>query len=77
MMFALWFLVEHLRIYNSVLLLRFECDGKLSFLNVNINQLQNGSSKYQFFRKPTHTNRYLDFASNHPLSHKKELLSAH
>ena len=40
------------------------------FLDISIVRAANGSFRTSLYRKPTHTNKYLDFLSNHPLSHK-------
>ncbi|XP_072044704.1 uncharacterized protein [Amphiura filiformis] len=35
---------------------------------------ENGSVSFQIYRKPTHTNQYLNFASHHPLQHKLDVV---
>ena len=35
-----------------------------------VSKLTNGTFEIKLYRKPTHTNRYLDFNSNHPLCQK-------
>ena len=47
-----------------------ESDGKLPFLNVLLRHNPDGSVSTTVYRKPSHTDRYLDFASHHPLAHK-------
>ena len=47
-----------------------ESDGKLPFLDVLLRHNPDGSVSTTVYRKPTHTDRYLDFASHHPLAHK-------
>ena len=69
-------MLKHLNTIESSIqfTVEVECDGKLPFLDVNINQLPDGSVKTSVFRKPTHTNRYLNFASHHPLSLKRAVV---
>ena len=47
-----------------------ESDGKLPFLDVLIVQNEEGDVKLQIYRKPTHTNQYLNFSSHQPIEHK-------
>ena len=46
-----------------------ELDGKLSFLDTLITR-NNGSLFINVYRKPTHTDRYLDYKSHHDKQHK-------
>lgn len=48
-----------------------ECDACLSFLDVRVRREADFTLSTQVFRKPTSTNRYLQFDSHHPLSHKR------
>ncbi|XP_072028555.1 uncharacterized protein [Amphiura filiformis] len=45
-------------------------NGQLPMLDVMVKREENGSLSFQIYRKPTHTNQYLNFASHHPLQHK-------
>ena len=47
-----------------------EKDGCLPMLDVLVERKGNGSLEFDVYRKPTHTNQYIDFASHQPLSHK-------
>ena len=47
-----------------------EKDGRLPMLDVLIEKKEDGSLEFDVYRKPTHTNQYIDFASHQPLSHK-------
>ena len=47
-----------------------ESEGQLAFLDVLISRNLDGSMDTTVYRKPTHTNKYLDFSSHHPLAHK-------
>ena len=35
-----------------------------------LNKTENGGLKLQIYRKPTHTDQYLNFSSHHPIEHK-------
>jgi predicted GIY-YIG superfamily endonuclease len=47
-----------------------EVDGKLPFLEVMTYEKPDRSIGHHVYRKPTHTNTYLNFKSFHPISHK-------
>jgi hypothetical protein len=47
--------------------------GELPFLDIFISRL-NGKLKTQVYRKPTHSNRYLNFHSYHCLENKKSVI---
>ena len=46
-----------------------ECNGKISFLDTLVS-CSNGAISVDVYRKPTHTDRYLDFNSHHNKKHK-------
>ena len=50
--------------------IQFTCEveqnGKLPFLDITIIRSDNGELSFDVYRKPTHTNRYLDNSSCHP-----------
>jgi len=54
---------------------QFTCETQkenaIPFLDLLINRENNGHLQFSIFRKATHTNRYLDVNSYHPLSHKR------
>ena len=47
-----------------------EKDNAIPFLDVVVTRRDDCSFSTKVYRKPSHTNRYLDFRSNHPLQHK-------
>ena len=47
-----------------------ESNGCLPFLDVLLRRRPDGSISTSVYRKDTHTDKYLDFSSHHPLSHK-------
>ncbi|XP_077976215.1 uncharacterized protein LOC144432061 [Styela clava] len=53
-----------------------EVNGTVAFLDVQIQREGNGELTTDIFRKKTHTNRYLNFNSSHPLNHKRSVVSS-
>ena len=49
-------------------------DNQLPFLDTLIQRSKNGELSSSIFRKPTHTDRYSNFRSDHPLQHKRAVL---
>ena len=45
-------------------------DGVLPFMDVRFRRMENGKLSREVYRKPTHTNRYVQFESHHPMSVK-------
>ena len=70
-------LLNHLN--NTEESIQFTCEtesnGCLPFLDVLISHQSDGSIQTSVYRKGTHTDRYLDYDSHHPLSHKKSVAS--
>ena len=61
---------EHINLINPSIQFtkELESDHKLPFLDVLIHRDISGTLNTTVYRKPTHTNQYLNFESNHPLS---------
>ena len=53
-----------------------EKEGKLPFLEVNINRTEDRHVHLSIYRKPTHSSRYLQYASNHTDSAKRSVAQA-
>ena len=66
-------LLSHLnQIENSInFTVEEEHEGCLAFLDVLIKHQENGDISTSVYHKNTHTDKYLDFSSHHPLLHKK------
>ena len=54
--------------------LEMEEDHSLPCLDVLLHHQPDGSIQTSVYRKPTHTDRYLDFSSHHPLEHKRSVV---
>ena len=52
-----------------------ECNGKIAFLDTLVSR-RNGVIVVDVYRKPTHTDRYLDFNSHHDNRHKASTASS-
>jgi len=64
--------LDHLNSCNENIQFTYEIEenNELPFLDLQIHRKNNGTLNFSVFRKKTHTNRYLDSSSYHPLSQK-------
>ena len=51
-----------------------ETDGKLPMLDTLTTRRTDGSLKFSVYRKPTHTDQYLQFQSHQPMEHKMSVI---
>ena len=51
-------------------------DNCISFLDIFITRGHIGTLDTNIYRKPTHSERYLNFKSEHPLEHKSAVVNA-
>ena len=51
-------------------------DNCISFLDISITRDHTGTLDTNIYRKPTHSERYLNFKSEHPLEHKSAVVNA-
>ena len=68
--------LDHLNtIENSIkFTIEKEADHTLPFLDTLVRRNQHGKFSTSVYRKPTNSNRYLNFRSDHPLEHKQSVV---
>ena len=68
--------LDHLNtIENSIkFTIEKEADHTLPFLDTLVRRNQHGKFSTSVYQKPTNSNRYLNFRSNHPLEHKQSVV---
>ena len=59
---------------NIQFTIEMEQNACLNFLDLKINGDAMGNLSFGVYRKPTHTDRYLNYNSSHPLEHKNSVI---
>ena len=69
--------LEHLNSQNEKISFTMESekDGSLPYMDVLFTRQTDGTLKRKVFQKPTHTNRYVQFDSHHPISTKRGVIT--
>ena len=70
-------LLQHINNIEPSIQFTFESqseEGCLPFLDVMLRRDEDGSISTSVYRKPTHTDKYLDFSSHHPIAHKASVV---
>ena len=69
--------MEHLNSQNEKISFTMESekDGSLPYMDVLFTRQTDGTLKRKVFQKPTHTNRYVQFDSHHPISTKRGVIT--
>ena len=70
-------IMEHLNTIHTTGNIKFtheEEDCSLAFLDVKVHHIDDGPIKLSIYRKPTHTDQYLLWSSEHPTVHKMSLI---
>jgi len=70
--------LDHINSKNENIQFTYETERNkiIPFLDLNIHRKDDGSMSFSVYRKETHTNRYLDCSSYHPLSQKASTAKA-
>ena len=69
-------MLAHINSINHNIQFTSEREGHvILFLDVSIMHNDDGSLSTKVYRKPTHTDQYLQFSSHHPTAHKRAVVS--
>ena len=68
---------QHLNSVNENIQFTHEVESEagLAFLDTNTVRDQGGNITVTVYRKPTHTEKYLDYKSHHPTAHKRSVVN--